>query len=244
MVASALFEEIDYRPTSIGAVSLRRRRDLRTGEDVFEIKLGEEFLMSSQFIVSEVELARLALAELANDGLEVVVGGLGLGHTARTVLDAAGVSDLIVVDALQPVIDWHEAGLVPLGEGLTADPRCRFVLGDFFAMAAGEEGFDPDSPGRRFDAVIVDIDHSPEALLNQASAGFYGPDGLAQIGKHLKPGGVFALWSNDRPDQGFAERLLDVFGAARAHEVRFFNPLQDNEAIQTVYVARHEKTGR
>ena len=41
------FEELDYRPTPIGALSLRRRRELKLGMDVFEIKLGDEFLMSS-----------------------------------------------------------------------------------------------------------------------------------------------------------------------------------------------------
>src|SRR5436190_15647026 len=40
------FEELDYRPTPIGALSLRRRRELKLGVDVFEIKLGDEFLMS------------------------------------------------------------------------------------------------------------------------------------------------------------------------------------------------------
>ena len=40
---SALFEELDWSPTPIGPVSLRRRRDLRLGADVYEVKLGEEF---------------------------------------------------------------------------------------------------------------------------------------------------------------------------------------------------------
>jgi hypothetical protein len=48
--------------------------------DVFEIKLGDESLMSSVFTASEIALARLGLAELGEDGpLDVVVGGLGLG---------------------------------------------------------------------------------------------------------------------------------------------------------------------
>src|SRR5436190_16247379 len=71
------FEELDYRPTPIGAVSLRRRRELKLGVDVFEIKLGDEFLMSSLFTASEIALARLGLAELSEHGLDVVVGGAG-----------------------------------------------------------------------------------------------------------------------------------------------------------------------
>ena len=62
---SVYFEELDYRPTPIGALSLRRRRELSLGVDVFEIKLGDEYLMSSLFTASEIALARLGLAELS-----------------------------------------------------------------------------------------------------------------------------------------------------------------------------------
>ncbi|MEP3300725.1 MAG: spermidine synthase, partial [Roseibium sp.] len=57
-----MFEELDYRPTPIGALSLRRRRDLSSGEDIYEIILGEAYLMSSRFTVAEEELSRMGLA--------------------------------------------------------------------------------------------------------------------------------------------------------------------------------------
>lgn len=233
---SRLFEELDWRPTPIGSLSLRRR--LVDGTDVYEIKLGDEFLMSSRFTAAEIELARLGLAGFDRDGLEVVVGGLGLGYTARAVLEQEGVASLLVVEALEGVIAWHEEGLLPLGPGLVADRRCRFVQGDFFALAAAPEvGFDPQAPGRRFDAVLVDIDHSPRALLDAGNAGFYTPEGLGQLSRHLKPGGVFGLWSNEPPDAEFEAVLASVFPASRAEVVRFDNPLQNREAINTVYVA-------
>ena len=122
---SLYFEELDYRPTPIGALSLRRRHELSLGVDVFEIKLGDQYLMSSLFTTSEIELARLGLAELSRTGLDVVVGGLGLGYTAQAVLECVAVRSLIVVEALDAVIDWHETGLLPLGPALTGDPRCR-----------------------------------------------------------------------------------------------------------------------
>jgi hypothetical protein len=134
------FEELDYRPTPIGALSLRKRRELKLGVDVFEIKLGDEFLMSSLFTASEIALARLGLAELSEHGLDVVVGGLGLGYTAKAVLEHQKVASLLVVEALEAVIEWHAEGLVPLGPELTGDLRCRFVQGDFFALAASEAG--------------------------------------------------------------------------------------------------------
>jgi spermidine synthase len=235
---SAYFEELDWRPTPIGTLSLRRRRELALGVDVYEIKLGDEYLMSSLFTESEVALARLGLAELAGGGLDVVVGGLGLGYTARAVLEHRTVASLIVVEMLDAVIDWHREALLPLGPELTGDPRCRFVNGDFFALAASDDGFDPQAPKRRFDAILLDIDHSPDALLDERSTSFYDTDGLHRLGEHLHPGGIFGLWSNDVPDGAFTERLAGAFGKAWAEPVTFHNPLQDRPFTQTVYLAR------
>lgn len=59
---SVRFEEIDWRTTPMGEISLRRRRDPASGEDVYEVKLDDEYLMSSLFTAGEVELTRLGLA--------------------------------------------------------------------------------------------------------------------------------------------------------------------------------------
>jgi hypothetical protein len=53
----------------------------------------------------------------------------------------------------------------------------------------------------------------------------------------LHPGGVFALWSDDPPDDEFLEKLGNVFATARAHVVTFPNPLTESESASTVYVA-------
>jgi spermidine synthase len=233
---ASTFEELDYRVTPIGALSLRRRRELKLGLDVFEIKLGEDFLMSSLFTVSEIALARLALARHPGRGLDVVVGGLGLGFTAKAVLEHAEVSGLLVVERLEAVIAWHAEGLVPLGPELMADGRCRIVEGDFFDLASSHTGFDHDAPGRRFDVILVDIDHSPELQLDPHSAGFYQPEGLRRLLAHLRPGGVFGLWSNDSPDEHFRLRLGQVFENVVAEPVTFQNPLQDKPFTQTVYL--------
>ena len=231
------FEELDYRETPIGALSLRRRKDIKTGVDIFEIKLGDAFLMSSLFTASEIALADLGVETCKGDALDVVVGGLGLGYTAQAVLAHETVGSLIVVDALEAVIDWHATGELPLGAALTADSRCRFIHGNFFEMAANTIGFDPGSPKRTFDAILVDIDHSPEALLDEGNAAFYHPDGLNKLKAHLKPDGVFGLWSNEPPDDAFSARLADVFTEARGEPVVFHNPLQDKDFTQTVYLA-------
>ncbi|WP_340559848.1 spermidine synthase [Streptomyces sp. GSL17-111] len=234
---SARFQEIDWRPTPKGEISLRRRREPVSGADVYEVKLGDEFLMSSLFTAGEEALARLGLEAARGTELDVVVGGLGLGYTARTALEDARVRSLLVVDALGEVIDWHQRGLVPLGAELTADARCRLVHGDFFAMVE-DAGFDPDAPGRRFDAVLLDVDHAPDHVLHPDHAPFYEPAGLRALAARLHPGGVFALWSNDPPSEPFGRVLAEVFAQSAAHVVSFDNPLQGGTATNTVYVAR------
>ncbi|MCY0095997.1 spermidine synthase [Hoeflea ulvae] len=234
---SRLFEELDYRPTPIGALVLRRRREARLGIDILEIKLGEEHLMSDLFTASEIALADLGLSACKGEGLDVVVGGLGLGFTAKAALDQPRTGSLIVVEYLEAVIDWHRTGLLPLGPDLTGDPRCRLVEGDFFAMARGD-GFDPEVPGRLFDAILLDIDHSPDALLDARSESFYQPEGLEKLAAHLKPGGIFGLWSDALTDDSFTARLASVFSEAWAEPVTFHNPLQDKPFTQTVYLGR------
>ena len=233
---SARFEELDWRETPMGAISLRRRRDPLSGADVHEVKLDDDYLMSSLFTVAEVAVARLALDRLATDDLHVVVGGLGLGYTAQAVLADPRVASLVVIEALPEIVEWHERGLIPLGLELSADPRCRFVVGDFFAYAAAGE-LDPDDPDRAFDAVVVDIDHSPRHLLHERHAAFYEPDGVRRLTSSLRPGGVFTLWSNDPPDDAYTDVLHQVFAAVTAEVVSFANPLQERNATNTVYVA-------
>jgi len=73
---SADFEELDYRRTPLGDLILRRRRVLSLeGREVFEVKLGDEFLMSSLFNEGEIALARLGLAGQDAAGLDVGKNG-------------------------------------------------------------------------------------------------------------------------------------------------------------------------
>ncbi|RRO17956.1 spermidine synthase [Saccharopolyspora rhizosphaerae] len=227
------FEELDWRETPIGEISLRRRRDPVLDVDVFEVKLGDEYLMSSLFTVAEVELARLGLGVVSGSELDVVVGGLGLGYTARAALEDQRVRSLLVVEGLGEVIDWHERGLLPLAAELTGDARNRFLHGDFFALAESEPGFDR---GRTFHAILLDIDHSPQNVLDSGHTGFYTPDGLRRMAAHLHPGGVFALWSDDPPEETFTRTLAEVFDDVAAHVVSFDNHYTGGKSANTVYV--------
>jgi hypothetical protein len=105
-------------------------------------------------------------------------------------------------------------------------------------MTADPDGLDPQHPGRRFHAVLVDIDHSPSHLLHPSHAAFYTADGLRRLADQLHPGGVFGLWSNDPPDDTFTAVMADAYVDVQAHVVTFDNPLQRRTSTNTVYLAR------
>ena len=235
---SLLFEEIDSQASALGRISLRRRRIPAFGDrDIFEVKLGDEFLMSSMFVVAEEALSTLGLAAVQGDDLSVVVGGLGLGYTAVTALKDERISELLVVDALDTVIEWHKDELVPLGKILNADKRNSYVLGSFFDLATDPSvGFDQGNEGKKFDAILLDIDHSPTEFLNSANASFYTTDNLALMAEQLKSKGVFAMWSQNLPEESFEALLKTVFESVESHVVSFYNPLQDIESTNSVYV--------
>ena len=232
---SRAFEELDHRSTRLGEISLRRRLEPVLQVDVWEIKLDDEFLMSSLFTATEEAVGRLGMADTPGDDLRIVVGGLGLGCTAAAALEDDRIASLHVIEALEEVADWHRRHLVPLGAQLTADPRCHFVVGDFFAsVAAGIEFV--DGVAAPFDAILVDIDHTPGHHLDESHGGFYTPAGLQRVADQLVSGGTFALWSDDPPHDGFLAVLGEVFSQVRAEIVTFPNHYTGGESACTVYL--------
>ena len=232
------FKELDFAQTELGELILRRRRvPSLDGAEIYEVKLDGDFLMSSLVNDSEVALADLGLKALDADNLDVVVGGLGLGCTADATLHDERVRRVRVIEYLPPVIDWHRRSLVPLGETLTQDSRCELVEGDFFDLAFKKKLAGPETGGH-VHAILLDIDHSPRTFLHPRHGRFYETEGLQGLAEQLHPGGVFALWSADPPEQPFQKTLGRVFDHVEAHTVRFFNPLINREDTNAVYVAR------
>lgn len=224
------YEELAYASTPIGEISLRKRYDRLTRKWVHEVRLGEEYLMSSQFNATEIALAQLGLAEAQGEELRVLVAGLGLGFTAHETLKDPRTKSLVVVELVGAVIDWHVRELVPDTIGLAADPRCELVEADFFAMM--RSGQCPP-----VDVLLVDIDHSPEVLLAEGHGDFYSASGIGSAAAALSDEGVFALWSDDPPEDRMLDHLRTAFTHARAEVVSFDNPITRGASSCTVYVA-------
>ncbi|WP_417541124.1 spermidine synthase [Microbacterium maritypicum] len=233
------FEELDWQSTLIGDLTLRRRTEPAVGQEIYEVKLGDEYLMSSLFTVAEEELADLGLAAVAGDGLSVLVGGLGLGYTAVAVLQDARVTSLTVIDRLGAVIGWHERKLLPVSAELVDDARTTLVEDDFFAVMRSA----PVEGRGGYSAILLDVDHSPRHQLDPTHADLYDAAGLRALDRHLAAEGIFALWSDDPPDDDFMIELNAVFDDAVAHVVDFENAVTGGMSSNTVYVARSRGTG-
>ncbi len=225
------FEVLAYEESPLGMVCLRQRA-LRSEPEtlVTEITLDHQFLMSSCNTASERALARHALDMHPGKDLAVLVGGLGLGYTAREALRSERVVSVQVVEFLPPVIAWLETGLLPLSDELKADSRLAVIEGDIYARLSAP-------PERRYDLILVDVDHSPDERLGDENAPFYRKAGLRQAQQHLAPDGVLGVWSYEE-SLPFAETLRAVFREVRSEPVTFANRVFDEEETNWLYFAR------
>ena len=199
-----------------GELTLARRGD------VLELVVDGVFAMDSAQTSTERELARVALDLLTGTdpvtggrgGLQVLVGGLGLGCTARTLLDSPAAGAVEVVELHPALVDWAHQGLLP--ELADADPRLTLTVGDVLDVVPRRAGLD---------AVLLDVDNGPDFLVHTGNAAVYGSPFLAAACAALAPGGVLAVWSADRSPAlqrtleavagGCSEVLLEVTRAAR-----------------------------
>ncbi len=156
---------------------LRRRADGAT-----ELRVGGVFVMDDVETSSEEILADRAISCGARD---VLVGGLGLGYTARALLASPQVQRVVVGELHRAVVEAVAAGH---GAGPLEDPRLQIVLGDVRDVVAAQR---PTS----LDAVLLDVDNGPSALVHESNAGIYESDALADAVRVLRPGGTLAIWS-------------------------------------------------
>lgn len=222
------FEVLEHAESPIGVLILRERTVPVPG--VIELTLEHQLLMSSAVTVSERELATRAIAMHGGANLEVFVGGLGLGYTAKAALDSDRVTRVDVVELVQGIIDWVVKGVIPLGKELMADPRFHPIADDVFARLRGE-------PDRTYDLILIDVDHSPDDRLGEPSDSFYGRDSLALVARHLRPGGVFALWSTSESPR-FETELRHAFADVRVESVEFFNETIERQETNWLFFGR------
>ncbi len=223
-MSSSNLEILAYEATPLGPLCLRRRRLLNApGTTVTETTLNHEFLMSSYYTDSERALASTAVQMHGGENLDILIGGLGLGYTAHEVLGFGCVRSVEVVEFLPQVITWFDRGLVPLAVELSSDERLRFFKGDIYRRLSG-------SPKKKFDVILIDVDHSPDDRLDFDSGRFYTAEGLKEVREHLAQGGVLGVWSCAE-DSPFVDALHEMFCEVRIQPVSFNNGFIDNKQV-------------
>jgi spermidine synthase len=186
--------------------------------DIF-LKLNGRQMMSSAATASEVQLAEIACdfhPRLANP--RILVGGLGLGFTLRRVLELADRHATVhVAECIPEVIAWNRELLAPENQAMLKDPRVSAMVVDVFSLIK-KSTRDAD----RYDAILLDVDNGPVAMVTTENQRLYSRRGIATIARALNPAGRVVIWSADE-DKPFFERLeregLQVKAfEARAHE--------------------------
>jgi spermidine synthase len=137
----------------------------------------------------------------------VLIGGLGMGYTLRAILDALpSTARVVVAEIMAEVVAWNRGPLAaPAGRPLD-DRRVTVRVGDVATMLGAEA----ETGG--FDAVVLDIDNGPDAVMLARNQPLYTPAGLRRLGAALRTGGVLAVWSADASPS--FEAALDEAGFA------------------------------
>ena len=167
------------------------------------LKVDGVQLMSTTASSSERQMADIACANLPQRP-RILIGGLGFGFTLRRVLEL-GPPDAVVdiAELLPEIVDWNRRFLTNVNGQLVDDPRVRIHIRDVCELI--------DRAGKdRYHAILLDVDNSPDSLVQKGNARLYSRGGIARTKAALHPGGRVVFWSANR-DQGFARSLERVF---------------------------------
>jgi spermidine synthase len=154
-----------------------------------------------------------------------------MGFTLRTTLDLLPLRAKVVVSELVPaVVEWNLGPLGPLAAEPLKDPRVQVDTNDVAVTLRSRLG--------QFDAVLLDIDNSPDAFTASTNAKLYDDRGIAAAFTALKINGILAVWSA-RDDRKFEQRLRHAGFAVKVEHVRA--RLKKGGPRHTIFLAHKSK---
>lgn len=183
----------------------------RRGEE-FSIRVDGQELMNSRTHGSEEALAGLACTAINNrrDAC-ILIGGLGMGFTARAALSRLGSKAQIVVAELVPaVVRWNRTHLSHLADHPLKDRRVSVREQDVAKLLRSEHS--------AYDAILLDVDNGPEGLTNEDNDWLYSSAGLQAAREALRGGGVLAVWSAST-NRAFVKRMQKAGFKVKEHRV-------------------------
>ena len=168
----------------------------------FMIVMGHNELMSTRMRGSEEALATMTLERLAAPAPHLLIGGYGMGFTLRAALAANPQARVTVAELVPEIVAWARGPMAGLTAGCLDDPRVTLGMGDVLAWIDDAA----DGTTEQYDAILLDVDNGPDALVHEQNRRIYSFAGLRAAKAALTPGGVLAIWSAAR-DPAFTRRL-------------------------------------
>ena len=181
----------------------------------FMIVMGHNELMSTRMRGSEEALATMTLERLAAPVPHLLIGGYGMGFTLRAALAANPQARVTVAELVPEIVAWARGPMAGLTAGCLDDPRVTLGMGDVLAWIDDAA----DGTTEQYDAILLDVDNGPDALVHEQNRRIYSFAGLRAAKAALTPGGVLAIWSAAR-DPAFTRRLEKAGFAVEEVEVR------------------------
>ena len=193
---------------------------LHSHDGNFFLRVNRQPLMGTNASVSEKRLAELACNRLGGRaGARVLIGGLGFGFSLRRVLELITKDSIAHVAELLPeVVQWNREFLGEVNGKLLDDARVKVSVDDVFRVINS-------APAGQYDAILLDVDNGPIAMVQDGNARLYQERGFAAIMRALKPKGRVTFWSASQ-DEAFAKRLskagfkVEVVGAKAYEQAR------------------------
>ncbi len=174
---------------------------LYESDGIFSMNFNGQELMHQKASASEELLGELGAETLPDEGFaRVLIGGLGLGFTLRSVLSHVNASTLVdVVELIPEVVEWNKTHLQSLNGGLLDDDRVTVRTEDVVALIRSSEA-------GLYDSILLDVDNGPVAMVAEGNHSLYSVKGIAMIRRALKAKGRAVFWSAG-PDPKFEKRL-------------------------------------
>ena len=132
-----------------------------------------------------------------------------------------------VAELIPEVVQWNRQFMAHLNGDLLEDPRVEVFIGDVWNL------FTEAGP-HRYDAVLLDVDNGPQALVQKRNGRLYRRTGLRHIAAKLKSGGRAVFWSADEVPT-FALRLVGAGFKVEAVPTRLYASAERCDGM--IYVA-------
>ena len=228
-LVSARFEELDRRDTPMGEIVLRRRWEPALHVDVYEVKLGDEFLMSSLFTVSEIALATLGLATFPDPARSAhrrprrrprprLHGGRGARRPESGVAQRRRSASAKSSAGTRITCSRSPSALT---DGSALPPRRR-ATSSRWSRPMADLGADAAD---RWHAILVDIDHTPRHHLHPSHARVLRAGRAPAARPTPAPGWrLRACGRTTHPSRDFVVVMDASSTRASAHVVPFPNP--------------------